>query len=184
MKEKKQYIKPEILVEEWKVYKETGGYMALKRVYEVSNFGRVKINGIITEPYSPPNGYKYIGPVVVHRAVAELFIPNPENKRCVDHIDTNKQNNMIWNLRWVTHKENTNNPLTLKHNRKVQNSQKTKRKKSNAMMGNKNAKDHIWVNKNGTGKMVKVNQLESFLNDGWKLGRNYKKRQYHLDTVS
>ena len=49
------------------------------------------------------------------RAVAELFIPNPENKPAVDHIDTNTQNDIVDNLRWVTNKENMNNPLTKKH---------------------------------------------------------------------
>ena len=45
----------------------------------------------------------------VHRLVAEAFIPNPDGKKCVDHIDRNKQNNVVSNLRWATHAENNFN---------------------------------------------------------------------------
>lgn len=42
----------------------------------------------------------------IHKAVAETFIPNPYNKREVNHIDGNKQNNNVQNLEWVTGAEN------------------------------------------------------------------------------
>lgn len=119
----------------WKFYKETR-----KRVWEVSNLGQVKCNGELVQPYMH-GMYLYIGTFHIHRAVAELFIPNPENKPCVDHINTIRTDNRADNLRWVTHKENQNNPLTREHMSDAQKgrtvSQETKRKISEAKKGRK-----------------------------------------------
>ena len=49
---------------------------------------------------------------LVHRLVAETFWLNLNNKPYVDHIDRNTQNNDIWNLRWVSPQENSNNAYT------------------------------------------------------------------------
>ena len=100
--------------EVFKIYKETTHKRWGHRIYEVSNLGRVKINGEIVEPHIN-NSYLCIGSFSIHRAVAELFIPNPENKPFIDHINTNPLDNRAENLRWVTAKENSNNPLTIKH---------------------------------------------------------------------
>ena len=45
----------------------------------------------------------------IHRLVAEAFLPNPDGKPFVDHIDRDKLNNNVSNLRWVTKSENLMN---------------------------------------------------------------------------
>jgi hypothetical protein len=47
----------------------------------------------------------------IHRLLGNQYIPNPENKPCIDHIDRNRTNNSLENLRWATVKENCNNTV-------------------------------------------------------------------------
>ena len=89
----------------WKIVKKTN-----KNLYEVSNLGRTRVNGVIKE-HKSEGYYKFAGNRL-HRWVAELFIPNTEHLPMVDHIDTNIHNNSVDNLHWVTAKGNMNNPLT------------------------------------------------------------------------
>jgi len=66
----------------------------------------------------------------VHKLVADAFLQNPLNKPCVDHINGDRENNRLDNLRWVTHQEN-------QWNRKVSTFNKTSRFKGVSLAGRK-----------------------------------------------
>lgn len=55
---------------------------------------------------------------LVHRLLAKLFIPNPDNKPCVEHINADRSDNRLCNIRWATYTENNNNPITLERKSK------------------------------------------------------------------
>lgn len=111
------------MIEEWK---DIEGYEGL---YEVSNLGNVRSLGngksnkskeILLKSRKNKYGYLQIGlckdgkqkTYRIHRLVAQAFIPNPENKKEIDHINTVRDDNRVENLRWSTRVENINNNLS------------------------------------------------------------------------
>lgn len=86
--------------------------------YAINRLGQVKSlkNNVILKPYTNGVGYNRVGfydkskgrskEFYVHRLLAIHFIPNPENKKYINHIDGNPQNNDLSNLEWCTKSEN------------------------------------------------------------------------------
>ena len=117
------------------IWKDIEGYEGL---YQVSNLGRVRsldrvyeaikghpqyCKGKILKAFIHPQTHYCVTDlwknnkrvhVKTHRLVAKAFIPNLDNKPFIDHINRDRQDNRVENLRWVTKVENMNNPLTLK----------------------------------------------------------------------
>ena len=112
-----------MLNEVWKPVKDFEG------LYEVSNLGRVKtlprsrVKGGILKPST--NKWGYLNCILwkngkrkffpIHRLVADAFIPNPEGKSTINHIDCDRKNNRAENLEWCTQKENVNHSVNLGH---------------------------------------------------------------------
>ena len=93
---------------------DSGLFRSVERIVANKN-GKTRImKPKILTGYPDPKGYLKVRTSIdkekitfkIHREVAKAFIHNPDNKEQVDHIDGNKSNNAVSNLRWVTNREN------------------------------------------------------------------------------
>ena len=139
--------------EEWKP---VVGY---EGIYEVSNLGRIKslprtcktrgggrkpvperiLNPCVRRGYKNVILCNEVGEQkhkLVHRLVAEAFLPRSEGRGIVEHLDCNSLNNEVGNLRWSTQRENCNNPISRSRNSLAKEGEK------NPMYGKRGAEVH------------------------------------------
>lgn len=95
------------------MYKEYWKSIEAHSGYEISSLGRIRNaqTGYILKPYNDGRGYLRVKlhkkNCKLHILVAQAFIPNPENKPFVNHINGNKHDCRVFQLEWVTVSENT-----------------------------------------------------------------------------
>lgn len=97
------------------IWKDIPGY---EGIYIVSSFGRIRnlVSGKFIKPSQKNDGYCRVclskngcGKCInIHRLVAQVFIPNPDNLPQVNHRDEDKTNNVADNLEWCDAKYNIN----------------------------------------------------------------------------
>ena len=157
--------------------------------YQVSNLGKVR--SVKREPFVlkgdlQQNGYRRVylwlngrkKNLLVHRLVAETFIENPDEYTDVNHLDEDKTNNHVDNLEWCTHLYNMNYGAV-------------KKKIGDANRGRKLSEETIerlrqdttnrrWINNGHTEKYVYFYEIDSFVENGWNVGRLKRRKNQNV----
>ena len=161
------------MIEEWRIYKTN------KTDIEVSNFGNVRGIKWNEQPLNIhiKNGRRYLNGIPVFKLVDFVFNGPLPKGFVVHHIDENKLNDKLNNLKRMSKNEHVSfhmkgNQYTLGYVP----SEETRKKISEKDKGNTNVKGRIWVTKDGKSKMIHPQQTEDFLNKGYEIGRNTKGR--------
>lgn len=173
----------------WKIFHKSSDKcpMHLRVIYEISNYGRVKRNGVLIEFDYSKKYLRFYRSYLVHRVVAELFVPNPNPKEfnCVDHINGDCHDNRAINLQWCTYKMNANNPITRRSFLNKQQSKDCREKKSKSrakylINHDVKIKDWKWMNDHYDELLLPSDYWGEFIDIGFEFGRlkgrRYRKR--------
>lgn len=165
------------MIEEWKTIDDD---------VEVSTFGNVrhhttheKINTYKCGNYV--RLHRYGIHQYVHRLVAQVFIPNPDNLHEINHKDCNTANNNVDNLEWCIRKQNNAYKFTgpnAEHNRQVQKELNSRIKHHLTKHSAKTIErykairnDLVWVHNEVESRFIHKIEVQSFLDNGYQLGR-------------
>ena len=160
------------------IWKDIPGY---EGHYQASDLGRIR--SIKKEPYIilktdfQKNGYERTytwvkgkkKTLLIHRAVAKAFVPNPNGLNEINHIDENKANNKASNLQWCTHSYNLHYGHAIE---KISASHKGKKlSQEHIEKLRKDSANKRWMNNGKRESFVKKENLNTLLHSGWKMGR-------------